>query len=213
MQLPPCGRGFCQKTPSSGKISPVNYGICCKKPPDLPAAFGGIRFPRGRRILPGIWRSVRRRRSAAAEEDHALEQIPCIGFLLMKCAQPWLQLHDRSDFLFFNLIFGAFLTFSKGSLFCTQDAAKNPFFQNYPKSTAFAPILVFLSKFLFVFLSIFLIGPNCQSRGFYGIISLAKFSSTRGESVPWAHKVQKIYHIGGIHYAYAHGFPLVRRGQ
>ena len=152
-------------------------------------------------------------KAVTAEEGHALEQIHCIGFLLMKCAQPWLQLHDRSDFLFFNLIFGAFLTFSKGSLFCTQDAAKNPFFQNYPKSTAFAPILVFLPKFLFVFLSIFLIGPNCQSRGFYGIISLAKFSSTRGESVPCAQKAPKIYHIGGIHYAYAHGFPLVRRGQ
>ena len=88
------------------------------------------------------------------------------------------------------------------------------YYHYYPKTTVSAPILVFLPKFLFVFLYSFLAGPDCLYRGFCGIIPLAKFCSTRGgESVPCAHKAPKIYHIGGIHNAYAHGFPLVRRGQ
>ena len=85
-------------------------------------------------------------------------------------------------------------------------------YQYYPKTTVSDPILAFLSKKAFVFLYSFLVSPDCQVRGFYAIITIAKFSH-EGESVPWAHKAQKIYHIGGIHYAYAHGFPLVRRGQ
>ena len=44
-------------------------------------------------------------KAVTAEEGHALEQIHCIGFLLMKCAQLWPQLHDRSVFPFFQLNF------------------------------------------------------------------------------------------------------------
>jgi hypothetical protein len=53
----------------------------------------------------------------------------------MKYAQPWLQLHDRSDFPFLQLNFrqrnrisGVFLRFSKDSAFHTQEAAKIRFF-------------------------------------------------------------------------------------
>ena len=133
-----------------------------KKPPDLPAAFVDIMFPPGRRILPGIRRSVRRRRSAAAEEDNALEQIHYIGFLLMKCAQPPLQLQDRSVFPLLQLHFRCFPKIQKSSSFHTQKAAKIRFFQYYPKTTVSAPILVFLPKFCFVFLSIFLAGLDCH---------------------------------------------------